>query len=210
MWLFNWFFDSNMFPQRSHLLHYQSITHIVTVRVHEQQEGHSSTSCHRRLLTLVQICKSLWPKWEDGGARNKPGKNIFWIYPVFKWNVMYLFKEAPSSADSILLSGRLESTRDQLESTDADSHLRLQLSESSIHTQSGEASIRRRTVFSIIPFTLTCFNIHHTFGCSFTMWLFDWFLYSNMFPHGSSYSSSAEISSRDHDVLDGQEVDRSG
>ena len=66
---------------------------------------------------------------------------------------MYLFKEAPSSADSILLSGRLESTRDQLESTDADSHLRLQLSESSIHTQSGEASIRRRTVFSIITFT---------------------------------------------------------
>ena len=133
--------------------HYKSITHIVTVRVHEQQKGHSSTSCHRRLLTLVQICKSLWPKWEDGGARNKPGKNIFWIYPVFKWNVIYLFKEAPSSADSILLSGRLESTRDQLESTDADSHLRLQLSESSIHTQSGEASIRRRTVFSIITFT---------------------------------------------------------
>ena len=123
---------------------------------------------------------------------------------------MYFFKEAPSSADSILLSGRLESTRDQLESTDADSHLRLQLSESSIHTQSGEASIRRRTVFSIIPFTLTCFNIHHTFGCSFTMWLFDCFLYSNVFPDGSSYSSSAEISSRDHDVLDGQEVDRSG
>ena len=91
--------------------HYQLITHIVTVRVHEQQERHSSTSCHRRLLTLVQICKSLWPKWEDGGARNKPGKKYILDISKIKWNVMYFFKEAPSSADSILLSGRLESIR---------------------------------------------------------------------------------------------------
>ena len=129
------------------------------------------------------------------------------------------------------------STRDHLESTVVDSHIRLQLSESSIHsnhhTQSGEHLNCFNVIFHCDLFwkyemALNTVRILFYQSISFNIFItiiaIHWYVHHVLHQYVlikiayykwcpwiidlSSYLSSAEMSSRD--VLDGLEVDRSG
>ena len=70
------------------------ITQTISVRIHVQQERSPSPSCCGGLFPLVPICQALWPKWENGRARNKSGKNLSSFQ--MQCNILFVFRKLPA------------------------------------------------------------------------------------------------------------------
>ena len=70
------------------------ITHTISVWIHVKQERSPSPSCCGWLFPLVPICQNLWPKWENGRARNKSGKNLFSFQTQCK--ILFVFRKLPA------------------------------------------------------------------------------------------------------------------
>ena len=129
-----------------------------SVPAHAEQARHLHSRGCGRISPLVRFCSSVWPAWQNQCARHQPGNIIhiakcktdhihificsfiLWIPKTLLVMIVVphilnvFFQEAPTGNSTIF---RTLETDGLLESTQVeDGHLRLHLSESTIHTHS--------------------------------------------------------------------------